>query len=80
MKSSYLLNDLMNLKDIFRKNVTCDNIKSHEKLGLYPHSRKSNFRKFKWGVNLTPSFLRINIDFFASLSSFFHLVSVSHAQ
>ena len=30
-KSSYLLNDLKNFNEIFRKNLTYDNIKSHTK-------------------------------------------------
>ena len=37
-KSSYLLNDLRNFKEIFRKDVTRDNIKSHRKPELQPLS------------------------------------------
>ena len=35
----------MNFNEIFRKIVTYDNIKSHQKSGLLPLSRKKNFRK-----------------------------------
>ena len=31
----------MNFNEIFRKNITCDNIKSHQKSGLLPLSRKT---------------------------------------
>ena len=34
---------MVNFKEIFRKNVTYGNIKSHQKLGLHPPSRKRNF-------------------------------------
>ena len=34
--SSYLLNDLRNLNEIFRKDVRYDNIKSHKKPGFHP--------------------------------------------
>ena len=35
----------MNFNEIFRKNVTCDNTKSDNKLGLHPLAKKDNFRK-----------------------------------
>ena len=35
----------MKFKEIFRKNLTCDNITSHKKSGLHPLSRKHSFRK-----------------------------------
>ena len=35
-KSSYLPNDLSNLNEFFRKNVSYDNFKSHKKQGLTP--------------------------------------------
>ena len=35
----------MNFNGIFRKNVTYDNIRSHQKSGLCPLSRKHNFGK-----------------------------------
>ena len=34
--SSYLVNDLRNFNQIFRKDMTYDNINSHEKPGFYP--------------------------------------------
>ena len=44
-KSSYLLNDLSNYNDIFRKEVAYDNTKSHKKSGFHSFSRKHIFRK-----------------------------------
>ena len=44
-----LLNDLSNFNEIFRKDVTHDNIKSHKKPGLYPLSRRSSFGKTTGG-------------------------------
>ena len=40
-KSSYLVNDLRNFNEIFRKNVTRGNIKSHKKTGLHPLFRRN---------------------------------------
>ena len=42
-KSSYLLNDMRNFKEIIRKNVSYDDIWSYKKPGLYPLSRKDSF-------------------------------------
>ena len=39
-KSSYLLNDLRNFNETFRKYVSYDNIKCHKKAGLQPLSGK----------------------------------------
>ena len=44
-KPSYFLNDLRNFNIIFRKDVTNNNIKSHKKPGLHPHSRSCIFGK-----------------------------------
>ena len=46
----------MDYNDILRKNVTCDNIKSHKKIELHPLSRKRNFGKTTEEVILTPEF------------------------
>ena len=63
-KSSYLLNDLSNFDEIFRKNATFDNNKSRKKAGFPPRSRKHIFEKNKGGeVKLTPpspSLFRVN--------------------
>ena len=40
INSSYLLNGLRNFNDIFREDVTYDNIKSHKKPGLHPFYRR----------------------------------------
>ena len=60
--SSFLLNDLMNFNEIFRKNLTYDDIKSHQKSGFHPHSRKRIFGKTIVGVISTlhspPPFFR----------------------
>ena len=47
-------NEMMNFNEIFRKNVTCDNIKSHQTSGLHPLFTKNNFEKNTAGVKLTP--------------------------
>ena len=39
-KNSYLLNDLRNFNEIFRKYVIYDKIKSHKKLGFHPVSKR----------------------------------------
>ena len=55
-KSSYLLNDLGNFKEFFRKDVTHDNIKSHKKAGLQRLSKRYIFVKNTRGrVTLIPS-------------------------
>ena len=41
---------MMNLTEIFGKNVTYDNIRSHRKSGLHPLFRKHSFGKTTWGV------------------------------
>ena len=44
-RTSYLLNEYRNLNEIFRKDVTYDNIKSHTKTGLQSFSEKTHFWK-----------------------------------
>ena len=44
-KSPYLLNDLKNSNETFRKDVTYDNIKCHQRPGFQPLSRRYIFRK-----------------------------------
>ena len=43
-------NDMMNFNEIFRKNITYVDIKSQQKLGLHPFSRKHNFGKTRGGI------------------------------
>ena len=43
--SSYLLNNLRNFNEIFRKDVPYDNFKSHKKPGFHPLFRRYNFQK-----------------------------------
>ena len=43
MKFSYLLNDLRNFNEIFRKDVTYDNIKSHKKPGGFTLSLEDTY-------------------------------------
>ena len=45
--------DLMNLNEIFRKDLTCDSIKSYKKLGFHPLFRRYIFRKTT-RVQVTP--------------------------
>ena len=54
---------MRNLNDIFRKDVTYNNITSHKKTGLHPLSRKSSFGKTKEGSNCATSLFRVN-EFF----------------
>ena len=56
-KASYFPNALSSFNETFKKAVPYDNIKSHKKTGLYPHSEKYSFGK--------PSLLRVK----ANLSS-----------
>ena len=53
--SSFLLNELRNFNEIFRKDVTYDNIKSHKKPAFHPLFRGYIFRKTTGGggVKLT---------------------------
>ena len=56
-KSSYLPNHFRNFKEVSRKNVYYDNIKSYKKTGLYALSRKCG--KATWGK--TPSLFRVTV-------------------
>ena len=49
--SSYLLNDLRNFNEVFRKDVTYDNIKSYKKTGFHSLFKRYDFRKT---TGLTP--------------------------
>ena len=42
-KYSYLLNDMRNFNEIFRKDVAYDNIESRKKVAFHPLSRKYIF-------------------------------------
>ena len=45
-----------NFNEVFRKNLTYDNIKSQQKSGLQPLSRKHNFRENTGGGGVTSLF------------------------
>ena len=45
IEGAYLLNNLRNFNDIFRKDVAYDNIKSDKKLAFSPLSREVTFLK-----------------------------------
>ena len=64
-ESSYLLNNLRSFDEIFRKDVTYDNIKSHKKARFHPLFRMYIFRKNTRGIRLNPlpTFLGLNIHF-----------------
>ena len=49
-RSSYLLNDLRNLNEIFRKDMTYGNIKSLKKQRFYPLFRRYIFGKTTVGL------------------------------
>ena len=56
------LNDLMNFNEIFRKDVTYANIKSHKKPEFHTPFKGYIFEKnHRGGVNLTPSLFRVNL-------------------
>ena len=64
-KSSYLLKDFGNFKEILRKNVTYDNIKSNKKPGLHPLSLEDTFfEKPEWDPIDSISFYHLRKRFF----------------
>ena len=50
-KSSYLPNDLKNFSNIFRKDMSYDNIQNHKKSGLHNLYKNDIFQKPQWGQN-----------------------------
>ena len=52
------MNDMMNFNEALKKNITFDNIKSHQRSRLHPLSRKHNFGKTKGGRG-SPSLFRV---------------------
>ena len=59
INSSYPLNDLRNLNEIFRKDIPYDNIKSHKKAGFHPLCRRHIFQKTTGGDQIDlPSHFR----------------------
>ena len=50
----YLQSGLKNFNEIFRKNVSYDNIKSYKKPGLYPLVRKCSFGETTGVVKWNP--------------------------
>ena len=66
---------MVNFKEIFRKNVTYGNIKSHRKLGLHPPSRKHNFGKTAKGGVGVGHWVNIISRLIAFMSSFVMVAS-----
>ena len=66
---------MVNFKEIFRKNVTYGNIKSHRKLGLHPPSRKRNFGKTAKGGVGVGHWVNIISRLIAFMSSFVMVAS-----
>ena len=61
-KSSYLLNDLRNFDEIFRKNVAYDNIKNQRKARVLSFSRRDALLENNRGNQIDPpAFLRLRI-------------------
>ena len=56
-KSSYLLNKLRNFNDIFRKDVTYDNVKSYKKQRLHAFSEKQTCQ-----IDPSPDFLGLRLS------------------
>ena len=52
--ASYLLNGLMSFNEIFRKDVSYDNIKRHKKTRFHPFIRRYIFRETTGGSNWPP--------------------------
>ena len=50
-RKSYFQNEVRNLNEIFRKDLTYDNIKSHKKPGFHPLFRGCIFGKTTGGSN-----------------------------
>ena len=44
-KSLYILNDLRRFNEVFRKDATYDNIKSHKEKGFHPLLKRCIFEK-----------------------------------
>ena len=53
------MNELRNFNEIFRKDVTYDNIKSHKKAGLHPLFTFLEKLQGRGGVKLPPSLLKV---------------------
>ena len=61
-KSSYLLKDLRNFDEIFRKNVAYDNIKNQRKARVLSFSRRDALLENNRGNQIDPpAFLRLRI-------------------
>ena len=59
----FFSSDLRNFNEIFRKDVTYENIESHKKAWLQPLSRGCIFRKNTGGVKfISPSLYRANVS------------------
>ena len=50
----YPLNNLRNFNEIFRKDVTYDNVKSHKKPGFHPLFKKDFLKNCRGWVKFTP--------------------------
>ena len=57
-KSFYLPNDLRDFNEIFRKDVTYDNVKSYKKVALHPVSKRCIFGKATGGNQTTQTFYK----------------------
>ena len=53
---------MRNFNEIFRKDVTYDNIKSHKKTGFHSLFRRYIFGKTTGGSNRPPAFLRLKTE------------------
>ena len=68
---------MRNFNEIFRKDVTGDNVKSHKKLGLHPFSEKHISGKTAGGFNLTPpppAVLGLKVNTKCHKSKYFHVI------
>ena len=63
------MNNYRSRKKTFRKDVAYDNIKSHEKAGLHPLSRKYISRKITAGIQSDPPSRLSSVNLFSVLSS-----------
>ena len=63
-KSSYLLKDLRDFDDIFRKDMVYDNIKNHKKSGLNPLSWRYSFEKTTGRLRVKATLTSLNIELY----------------
>ena len=75
-KSSYLLNDMRNFNEIFRKDAAYNYIKGHTKPGFHPLSRKHIFEKNKGAVKFYSQKYIVNISKLVKTKTILYLIGI----